>query len=411
MATVIRHASANKPISVPCNGIVAPDNWDRVQTFSPATSQPTELLYEIGRLAKMVTYKDTFESTLSISQLEYGKVDAYLQLANLSAEPVGGVALADFSTAKTDFYLPGKDEYGGTLEQTLWLQKMTVDSFSVELSAEERITRSFDLSGNFAKICRYGNKYLIFNSDVVGSGEASDYEITLDDPAPVEDPNNAGIYILQVFRVTAAGVATELIEDTDFTWTNGSTLLTVATVTFGDNIRIWYTAAGYGGGGDPAELNDVDDYYLKADNVLVTIDDGSNPPITLDKLTSLSVSATLNRLDQGVIGNDEKILNEVETYEVSVSLGGFVKGSTILEALMTQAGQSWGIIDYTLFSSVDVIVKIYDESTKDTFAIGYKASALEFSDSSEDYNANEYSEETVTLVGDALIISEDIGNM
>ena len=125
----------------------------------------------------------------------------------------------------------------------------------------------------------------------------------------------------------------------------------------------------------------------------------------------MSVSATLNRLDQGVIGNDEKILNEVEDYEVSVSLGGFVKGSTILEALMTQAGQSWGIIDYTLFSSVDVIVKIYEESTKTTFAIGYKASNLEFSDSSEDYNANEYSEETVTLVGDALIISETIGNM
>ena len=149
MATVIRHASANKPISIPCNGVVAPDNWDRVQSFSPATSQPTELLYEIGRLEKMVTYKETFESTLSIGQLEYGKIDSYLQLANLSAEPAGGLALSDFSSAKTDFYLPGKDEYGGTLEQTLWLQKMTVDSFSVELNAEERITRTFDLSGNF----------------------------------------------------------------------------------------------------------------------------------------------------------------------------------------------------------------------------------------------------------------------
>jgi len=411
MATVIRHASANKPISVPCNGAVSPDNWDRVQTFSPATTQPTELLYEIGRLAKMVTYKDTFESTLSISQLEYGSNAAYLQLANLSAEPVAGIALSDFSSAKTDFYLPGKDEYGGTLEQTLWLQKMVVDSFSIELSAEERITRSFDLSGNFAKICRYGNKYVIFKSDTVPSGEAADYEIILNDPAPVVDPNNAGVYLLQVFRVTAAGVATELIEDTDFTWTNGTTTLSINTVTFGDNIRVWYTAASYGSAGDPAVLNDVDDYYLKADNVLVTIDDGSNSAVTLDKLTSLSISATLNRLDQGVIGNDEKILNEVETYEVSVSLGGFVKGSSILEALMTQAGQSWGIIDYTLFSSVDVIVKIYEESTKTTFAIGYKATDLEFSDSSETYNANEYSEETVTLVGDALIISESVLNM
>lgn len=407
MSTIIRHASANKPISVPVKGAVASDNWDRVQAFSPATNQPLEMLYELGRLDKMTTYKDTFESSLSITQFEYGAIDSYLQLANLSAEPASGLALSDFNSSKTDFYLPGKDEYGGTVEQTLWMQKMVLDSFSVELTAEERIQRTFDLSGNFCKIARYANKYLIFTTATVGSGEDGSYDIDLSDPAPVQDPNGTD-YILQLWRIRS-GVATEMTSG--YTYTNGTTTLNIAAAVAGDQYRIWYTAASYGTAGDPTSLNDASDYYIKADNVTVTIDDGTNTPVELDKLTSLSISATLNRLDKGVIGDDEKILNEVENYEVSVSLGGYVKSSPVQEALMTQAGQNWGIIDYTLFSTVDIIVKIYAEATKSTFRIGYKATDLQFSDDSKPNNANTYIEESISLSGDALIITEDVNNL
>lgn len=409
MSTVIRHASALKPISIPCTGAVTPDNWDRVQTFSPATNQPSEFLYELGRLVKMTTAKELLESTLSINQFEYGAIDSFLQLANLSAEPLAGLALDDFSSAKTDFYLPGKDEYAGTVEQTLWLAKMVLDSFSIEMNAEERITRTFNLSGNYCKIARYANKYLIFTSDTVGSGEDGSYNIVLSDPAPVLNPNGTD-YILQLFRIRS-GVATDMTDATGWSYTSGTNTLNITSAVAGDVYRIWYTAGSYGTSGDPTSLNDDDDYYIKADNVTVLIDDGTNDPVELDKLTTLSINATLNRLDQGVIGSSEKILNEVENYEVTLALGGYVKDFPIQEALMTQAGQSWGIIDYSLFSSVDVTVKIYAESSKSTFRIGYKMTGCEFNDDSFTANSNEYSDSSVNMRCDNLLITESEGKL
>ena len=407
-STIIRHSSAVKPISVPVTAEVTPADWDRVQTFSPATSQPSEKLYEIGRLAKMTTSKDTLEASLSITQMEYGKIDSFLQLANLSAEPVAGLALTDFSSAKTDFYLPGKDEYAGTVEQTLWLQKMVLDSMTIEMNANERIQRTFEMSGDFCKIARYTNKYVIFVSDTVASGEAVDYEIDLSDPAPVVTPNTADTYILQLYRIRS-GTATQITSG--YTYSDIDKKLTIASVLPADVYRIWYTAGSYSTAGDPTALNDDDDYYIKADNCTVTVDDGTNDAITLTQLTSLSIQATLNRNDAGAIGTAEKIFNEVENYDVTLALGGYVKNSTIQEALMTQAGQNWAIIDYSLFSSVDVTVKVYQESTKTTFMIGYKVTGCDFSDDGATYNANEFAESPVNLNSDNLLITEDAGKL
>lgn len=410
MAGEVRHGSAVKPISIPMLADVTPDNWDRVQTFTPATTQPEEKLYEIGRRASMTTDKQTLEATLSITQLEYGKIDSFLQLAGLSAEPGSGLELNDFDDGRTDFYLPGKDVYGGTLEQTLWLEKMSLDSFELAINAEERLVRTFGLSGDFCKIARYGNKYLIFKTNDAPSGTSGSYAIVLSDPAPVADPNNAGVYILKVVRIRS-GVATELNLTTDYTWTNGTTTLTILAALAGDQYRIWYTAASYGTSGDPAVLNDSDDYYLGAENVTVTLKDSTHTAVELDKLTALSIAATLNRLSLGAIGSDEKIFRDVDTYEVAIRCDGFVKNSTIQEILMQQAGQSWGIIDYSLFDEVELVVKIYEDATKSTFVIGYKCTGCTFNDDSPDYNANANSTEGISLNSDNLLITEDEGNL
>ena len=403
MSSVIRHGNAVKPISIPSLADVNPDNWDRVQSFGIAVNQPTEKLYELGYAEKIATAKEILEASVSINQLEYGSIDAFLQLAGLSAEPVAGLALSDFNESKTDFYLPGKTTYGGIVEETVWLQKMVLDSFTIEMNAEERIQRTFEMSGNFCKIARGANKCLVFKTDTVGSGEAGTFNIVLSDPAPVVSPNQAGTYILQLVRIRA-GVATEL--SSGYTYTSGTTTLAIANAEDGDVYRIWYTAGGYGTAGDPFVFNSSDDYYIKADNVTVTIDDGVNTPVVLDKLTTLSINATLNRLDQAVIGSNEKLLREVESYDVTMSLGGFVKNFPIQEALMLQAGQNWGLIDYTLFSNVTIIVKVYEDATKSTFKIGFKSTAMDYTDDSQTYNANEYAESPVTLAGTNLLITE-----
>lgn len=405
MASNIRHASAVKPISIPVKADLDPQDWDRVISYSPATSQPSEKLYEIGRLNSMVTAKDVFEATLSITQLEVGTIDAYKQLSGLSAEPSGGFDLADFDDALTDFYFPGKDAYDGTVEQTLWMQHMSLDSFGISMNANERIERTFDFSGEFAKILRYANKYLIMKTNDAPSGTTGAYNIVLNDPAPVIDPNLAGRYILNVYRIRA-GVATQLEVTTDYTWTNGTTTLTILAAQAADHFRIWYSAGSYGTAGDPTSLNDTDDYYLKGDNITITIDDGTHTPVSLTKLTSLSIDVTLNRLDEGVLGSSEKILQDIESYEVSWGLEGYAKDANIEEAFMGQAGQSYQIIDFTLFSSVTLRLYIYKEATKTNFLIGYKSTTCDFVDGNPgEYNANEFGSLSFSASADNLVIA------
>ena len=407
----IRHASAVKPITIPVKADVTPDNVDRVQSFSGGVSQPSEKVYELGRLDKVCTDKGILEQSTSITQLEYGKIDVFLQLAGLSAEPSGGLELSDFNSSLTDIYMPGKTEYGGTVEQTLWLQKMSVDSIGLDISdAEAKIERSFELSGDKFKILKDANKYLIFQEDDAPTGTSGSYDITLNDPVPVEDPNNAGVYILQLYRIRS-GVATQLEITTDYTYTNGTNILNIIAGLAGDNYRIWYSAGSYGSAGDPFVLNDADDCFLKAENVTVLINDGTHADLELDLLTSLSISATLNRIDEAVIGSDEKVLRDVETTDVTVSLGGRIKGSSIEEALMAQAGQSHGILDPDLFSEVSVTVKIYEDSTKSSFLIGYKMTGLDFSDESRDFDANAFGTKPINLSGTNLLITESEGNL
>lgn len=410
MAKNIRHASAVKPISVAVKGAVAKANWDRVQTFNPATSQPSEKLYEIGRLQKMASDKGLLEATLSITQLEYGTIDAFKQIAGVAAEPAGGFELSDFDSNTVDFYLPGKDEYAGSIEQTLWMQHMSLNSFGLNINADERIERTFEFAGEFAKILRNNNKCLIFVTDDAPSGTSGAYDIVVSDPVPVVDPNNAGVYILNIWRIRA-GVATELVLTTDYTYSNVTNTISIVDADASDHYRIWYSATTYGSAGDPTALNDVDDYYIKAANVTVTIDDGVNTPIVADKLTSMSVDASFNRMDEAVIGSVEKVLKEVESYEVSISLDGFVKNSTIEEALMNQAGQDWGIIDFSLFGEVTVTVKIYEDSGKTSFLIGYQSAGCEFADESQSYEANAFASNPISLTSDNLVITTTEGDL
>lgn len=407
----IRHASAVKPITTPTNSDVSPDNMDRVQSISGGVSQPSEDVFEVGRLDKVCTDKGILDSTLSVTQLEYGTIDSYLQFAGLSAEPGSGMTLSDFNVSLTDMYQPGKTEFGGTVEQTLWLQKLSVDSIGVDIAdAEAKIERTFELSGDKYKILREANKFLIFVENDAPSGTSGNYVIDISDPAPVEDPNNTGVYVLQLYRIRS-GVATELDLTTDYTFNQPSNEITILSATAGDNYRIWYSAGSYGSAGDPFELNDVDDCFLKADSVTVLIDDGVHAAVELDLLTSLSIAVTLNRIDEGVIGSDEKVLRDVETTEVALSLDGRIKDSTIEEVLMGEAGQDHGIIDVDLFGEVSVVVKIYEDSTKSTFKMGYKMTGLTFSDESRDFDANAFGTKPISLSGTNLLITESEGNL
>jgi hypothetical protein len=409
MSNEIKHSSATKPRIIPWNNDGSPIDIDRAQTFNGAVNQPQELVYEIGRLDHMAVDLQTLEGNVSLTQLEHDSIDFYLALANKASLPSGGLQLSDFDDALFDIYSVGKDRFGGTLEQTLWFEKLSLNSLTFNIAdAESRIERSFEFAGDFFKILRYGNKYLIYKGYTVPSGySASAWTQVISDPAPVLDPNVASKYIQRVVRVRAS-VATELELTTDYTWVNGTTTLTILSATTGDVIKVFYTAASWGTAGDPTVVNDSDTYYINADSVTVTLESAAQAvELELDRLTSLNITATLNRISEGVIGLQEKLLKNVETYDVTVALNGRVKDATIQEVLMGQAGTSFGIIDPNLFKTDLVLrVKVFDGPQKTTFKTGYKITGLSFTDDGQDTNANEFWTDAVNLSSDNLLISD-----
>ena len=414
MANEIRHASATKPRVYPWNGDTQPIDIDRVQTFSGGVNQPQELVYEMGRLNKVCTDLKILEEKCSLTQLEYGEIDFYLALANKATIPVGGLQLSDFDDSLVDIISVGKDKFGGSMEQTLWLPKLSLNSIAFNIAnADARIERTFDLGGDFFRILKNANKIFMQKIYTVPSGySASAWTQVISDPAPVVDPNVAGKYIQRVLRVRS-GVTTELELTTDYTWANETTTLTVLSATTDDIIKVAYTTGSFGTGGDYTSLNDADLCYINADSVTVTLESAAQGvEIELDRLTSLNITATLNRISEPVIGLEEKLLKAVQTYDVKVALNGRIKDVPIEEVLMGQAGNSFGIIDPNLFKTdLTLRVYVYEDATKSAFKIGYKVTNLAFADTTDDVNANDFWSSAINLSSDSMIISDQISDI
>jgi hypothetical protein len=407
MSNEIRHASATKPIVVPWNEDTIMQNIDRVQAFSGGVTQPSELVYEIGRLDKVCTDLKILEEKCTLTQLEYGEIDFYLALANKSVMPVGGLQLTDFDSSLVDIISVGKDKFGGTMEQTLWLPKLSLNSMTFNIAnADSRIERTFDLGGDFFKILKNLNKIYIEKIFTVGSGVSlAPYAISLADPIPAVDPNVAGKYVQRVLRTRGANTV-ELEETTDYTFSAPSAL-SILLATSGDIYKVVYTAATFGTAGDYTALNDADLCYINADSVRVTLESAAEgDEVELDRLTSLNIASTLNRISEGVIGMREKLLKQVESYAVKVALNGRIKNNPIEDVLMGHANENWSIINPDLFKTdLTLRVYVYEDSTKTTFKLGYKSTGLSFADETQDANANAFWSEGVNLTGDNLTIS------
>jgi hypothetical protein len=406
MANEIRHSSATKPRIYPWNGTTLPQDIDRVQAFSGGVTQPSELVYELGRLDKVCTDLKILEETCTLTQLEYGEIDFYLELANLATMPVGGIKLSDFDASLMDIISVGKDKFGGVMEQTLWLPKLSLNALTFNIAnADSRIERTFDLGGDFFKILKNLNKIYIQKIFTVGTGVLlAPYAITLADPIPAVDPNVAGKYVQRVLRVRGAETK-ELELTTDYTFTAPSAL-SILLATSGDIYKVVYTAASFGTAGDYTSLNDVDLCYINADSVTITLESDSGTIVELDRLTSFNINASLKRISESVIGLREKLLKNVESYDVKVALNGRVKDAKIEDVLMGQGGNDWSIIDPNLFKTDLVVrVKVYEDATKTTFKLGYKVTGLAFADKKQDVNANAFWTEGINLSSDNLLIS------
>jgi hypothetical protein len=411
MADTIRHARAVSPWFIPNKGGVARD-LHGITNIGDSSNVSSTDVFVVGKQEKCGTDKGIPVATLPVTQQERGEINSYLTLANLVSMPSGGFELSDFSSALVDAVLYEKDAFNGNLVQSIWLPKTSINSFGITIAdPEARIERTFELGGDNKHELNGDNRYLIHVEDTGATAGA--YVINVSDPTPVVDPRPSALpltYILRIDR-TRAGV-TETIElTTDYTYTSGTQDITILAAMVGDVYNVYYSSDSFGTAGDPTSVDTASPCFLKADSVTVLISDGVTE-LELELLTSLSIDVTINRLDEGVIGKEEKILKEISDTPVTVSLNGRIQDSTILKAFQAQLADTDVITDINEYlDNVRVTVKVYSDASKATFLIGYQVDGLSFTDDSQSFVANEFGTLTINASSDNLLISNVEGDL
>ena len=410
MADDIRHARAISPWFVPNKGGSA-DDFHGLTDVGADPSVASEDVYVVGKKAKCGTDKELPEVTVPLAMLERGEIDSYLTLTNLDSEPAGGFDLLDFNSSLVDAIYYVKDEFDGVVDSTIWMPKCAVNSINLNIDdPEARITRDIELSSDDRRILAGDNKYLIHVEDTAPSGTSGNYVIDISDPVPVVDPNNAGVYVLRVDR-TRSGETVSLAITTDYTYDNTPKEITIIAGLTGDVYNVYYSASSFGSAGDPTSVDSDSICFLKAENVTVLISDGTTE-VELDRLSSLTLTATLNRIDENVIGNDERILREISDTPVTVDFSGRVKNYKGDKAFMNQLADSSMISSVKLFNdNVKVTIKIYNNADKDTFLIGYQVDNLSYTDGSFSATANEFGTMDVSAQSDDVLITATEGNL
>lgn len=410
MADEIRHARAISPWFIPNKGGSA-DDFHGLTDVGADPSVASEDVYVMGKKAKCGTDKETPEVTVPLSQLERGEIDTYLTLANLDSEPVGGLDLLDFNTPLVDAVYYLKDEFDGVVDATIWTPKCSVNSIALNIDdPEARITRDIELGSDDRRVLTGVNKYLIHVEDTAPSGTSGNYIIDVSDPVPIEDPNNADIYMLRIDR-TRSGETVTLALTTDYTFNNPTDEITIISANAGDVYNVYYSASSFGSAGDPTSVDNDSICFLKAENVTVLISDGSTE-VEMDRLSSLTLTATLNRIDESVIGNSERILREISDTPVTVDFSGRVKNYNGEKAFMNQLASADMISSVQLFNdNVKVTIKVYNNADKDTFLIGYQVDNLSYTDGSFSATANEFATMDVSAQSDDVLITAEEGNL
>ena len=401
------NASYLRPWVIPVKGTGDNAEIDRAQSIDPSVSLNREKVEEIGRDGVVGYLKKSPTIGYRLSQYEYGNVEFYQKIVN--NEDIGGVSdgtgivLNDFKSSYFDMaaFLTDDD---GTFKGTVYYPSLRTAGFSISIGDPQAIIeRSFDFVGESAKILQGDNKYLIYQKHTAGSG--GDEEITLDNTAVV-NPDVALQYMLRVVRITALGVVTELSK-ADGDYTEDATTVTIASITTGDTIKLWYTSST--APSSSFTLNDSDKPAIIGDSVDIYLYiPGSGKPSSSDyiyRLQSVTLGVTFDREDLREIGNKNVVQRGVKNSTVSVALGRILENFTIEEVLRGESA-NFGIIDVEkLTDSATLIVKVYDDNDKTSFKYGFKATGLSPMDIGGATAVNEYVKKDTSLEGEDLTIS------
>jgi len=363
------HSSYFRPKINPVKSDENPTEIDRLQDFTGTITLNRTKIEEIGREGIVDWRKTSPEVTLTLRQLEYGSLEMYNQLANKSLSSTK-VELSEFKNSMVD--IAGyKTDDDGNFVSTIWYPKFRVSGISLAIGDPDALLeRTFTLVGEDEITLKNDNKYLIFKKTNPGTGQ--DQTITISDPTVVADPDNSGAYLFRVGRIRN-GTYTELTHGTD--WSCDGTDLTINGQSYSsDVIKYVYSASSYISGEEPFVANDSDAAGLTADSCSIYLIDTSN---YIYKLQSVGVDITFDRFDTKEIGNKEVVARGIRDTTVRITLGRILHQWTLEEILRGVAGLDFGKIDIRKFQDeLTLLIKIYTDNTKNSFAIGYKFTGL-----------------------------------
>jgi hypothetical protein len=402
------HSQAGfKPKIFPIKGDVAPAEIDRAQSLDPRITMNREKIEELGRDGIVDYLKQTPTVGATLAQREYGSLEFFRKLANVS-DATTSLTLNNFKTSYFDIvaYLEDDD---GNFEGTLWYPEQRLTGFSITIGDPTAIIdRSFEFSGEKAKILQGDNKYLIYIRKAVESGDldsADAYAVTLDDPSPVEDPDNAGTYILRIIRVRS-GESTELASSA-YSF-SGPSSLTIDSAQIGDVYKIFYSAGSYITGQEYFTENDSDLAGILAHSASIYIGTSDY----LYKLQSATIDVRFDREDVREIGNKDVVVRGIRNKTVTITLGKLLDKWTMEEVLRGVA-TDYGIIDISQFSSnLTLISAVYSDSTKSTFKLGFKGTSMsptEYTPGTATIDA--YVNTGTTIEGENLLITTVSGDL
>ena len=402
------HAKLVQPRIFPHNSARQPEQINRCQDLSGDLTLSQDKLYEIGRDGKLGVKKNTPALAYPLTQYEYGSMDFWYDLANV-INPVTGadkfIELDDLTSTMVEIsaYLTDDDN---TFKGTIWFPKLRVAGFSLNIGdPNAAVQRKFNLVGEDFKILPA--KYFAYADGIVGVlGTGVDYTLHFGATGEAPEPilYSATEYIFKVLRIRS-GIVSELVETIDYSYSNGTKLLTVLGCLTGDLIKTYYPAAS--AYTTLWQDNDTDPDALFAENCAIYMKVGTSTKIY--RLQSVGIDITLDRTDYKEIGNEEVVQTGVKGKTVTVKLDKYNEGFS-LEAILNNDSGTYPYIDPRDFvDTIQLRVEIYKKVLGvSTFAMGYlitelSPTALGISQAIEDYNKT-----NTSLESDNIKISNDL---
>ena len=388
------HTSYFRPRIYPYNGDIDPGQIDRVQSMSARSTLNRIKIEEIAREGIVGWRKGGRDTTLTVNQLEFGTNAIYNFLANVSSS-TSKVEFTDFKSSAVDI-VGYKTDDDGTFLGSVWYPEMRISRISLNIGdPESLIERSFELVGENEILLQGDNKYFIYKKFTASGGTPETF--TISNPSATADPDNSGQYLFRVLRVRS-GVTTELTYSTDYTF--DGTTLSINTEA-NDVIKVYYSASSYISGESIFTNNDSDDLALDAKGVSIYLATSNY----LYRLQSVSVDVAFDRFDIKEIGNANIVDKGVRDITTTVTLGEILEDYTIEEVLRNE-NSGYGKIDLSKLSDdFSLIVKIYSDSNKSTFRMGYKLTDLAPTGIDNTVDLNDYVKRGITLEGESGFIT------